>query len=332
MIPTYPMAQIFSPQPSTAKNLKRDKMPTPKVSVINYREANAANALLPNPSILSSPGWSHLHLEVFQQPKFEIAEHQHTMHIIAQGISGGAIGERWLDGKCRRETRNNGDIAVIPARMTHRCNWDTSAQYLILAIEPDLLKQVGQDWVNPDQIELMPYFMTEQDALIQSILSTLRAEVEAGGIAGHLLVDSLRTTLAVHLLRQYCTTRPKLSSYSEGLSQSTLKQLTEYIHEHLHQELRLADLSAIAQLSPYHFLRLFKQRTGITPHQYILQCRIEQAKYLLEHSKLSIAEIALQTGFSDQSHLTRWCKRLVGVTPKQFLQAQSSYSSVSRSQ
>ena len=179
---------------------------------------------------------------------------------------------------------------------------------------------MGQDWVNPDQIELMPHFMTEQDGLIQGILSTLRAEIESSGIGSHLLVDSLRTALAVHLLRQYCVTQPKLAQYTDGLSQAKLALVTDYIDDHLYQNLQLIELSKIAQISPYHFLRLFKQSMGTTPHQYILQRRIEKAKYLLQHSELSIAEIALRVGFCDQSHLTRCFKRIVGVTPKQLLQ------------
>jgi AraC family transcriptional regulator len=306
-------------------------MSAQKVTVIDYRQANAANSLLPKPSILSSSGWSNLHLEVCQQPKFEIAEHQHTMHVIACGLPDSpeelgwdsklASGERWLDGKLKRERRRVGDIAIIPAGISHRCNWNTSVQFMVLAIEPALLQQVGRDFVNPDRIELTPQFMSESDPLIQGIFSTLRDELKSDKIGGNLLIDSLESTLAIHLLRNYCTTQPKLSSYSYGLSQATLRQVTEYIHEHLHQDLKLAELSAIAQISPYHFLRLFKQRMGITPHQYILQRRIEKAKHLLQHSELSIADIAVRTGFSDQSHLTRCFKRILGVTPKQLLQA-----------
>jgi AraC family transcriptional regulator len=94
----------------------------------------------------------------------------------------------------------------------------------------------------------------------------------------------------------------------------------EYINNHLHQDLKLEKIAAIAQLSPYHFLRLFKQSMGVTPHQYILQCRIEKAKFLLQQSQLSITEIANQVGFCDQSHLTRCFKQSLGVTPKQFQQ------------
>lgn len=180
---------------------------------------------------------------------------------------------------------------------------------------------MGQDWVNPDRIELIPYFMTQQDALIRGIVSTLRGEAERSRIGEQLLIDSLRTALAIHLLRNYCTTQPKLSSDTDGLSKLTLQKVREYIQKNLHQEIKLIELAAIAQMSPYHFLRLFKQTTHVTPHQYILQCRIEKAKFLLQQRQLSIAEIASRVGFCDQSHLSRCFKRSLGVTPRQFQQA-----------
>ena len=71
-------------------------------------------------------------------------------------------------------------------------------------------------------------------------------------------------------------------------------------------------------MSPHYFSRLFKQTTGISPHQYVISCPIERAKDLLKQGKLSIAEIAKEVGFVDQSHLHRYFKRLVGITPKAF--------------
>ena len=304
------------------------KLPKLPVRMLDYRQVNAANSLLPTPSVLSSSGWKDIHFELFQQPSFEIAEHQHTMHVIACGIPEPktekrldySSGERWLDGKLKTETRNIGDIAIIPADISHRCNWNASVQFMVLAMEPALLKQVGVDWVNCDRIELIPRFMTAQDTLIQGIFSALRQELETGGFGGTLLVDSLKTALAIHLLRNYSNTTPKLSSYCDGLSSVKLTLVTDFINAHLDQDLRLTEIAALAQISPYHFLRLFKKSMGITPHQYILQSRIDKAKNLLQSSDLSIADIAVRVGFCDQSHLTRCFKRILRVTPKQFLQ------------
>ncbi len=213
-------------------------------------------------------------------------------------------------------------MIIIPAGIAHRCNCKVSAEFGILAVEPALLRQVGQGLVDSDRIELMPQFMNQQDELIQGIFTTLRDELESNKIAGSLLIDSLKTTLAIHLLRKYCVTKPKLSSYRSGLSQFKFRQITAYINEHLDRELKVIELVAIAQMSPYHFIRLFRKATDKTPHQYILQRRIEQGKYLLQHTQLSTEEIAAMVGFCDRSHFAKYLKRFTGLTPKQ-LQAES---------
>ncbi len=82
----------------------------------------------------------------------------------------------------------------------------------------------------------------------------------------------------------------------------------------------LKELAAIVQMSAHYFSQLFKQSTGITPHQYVIHCRIERAKELLMQRKLTIADVAKVVGFVDQSHFHRHFKRLVGITPKAFLQ------------
>lgn len=295
---------------------------------IDFSHEQTSDLLLPRPAVLKSCGWEQIHFEHHQQPQFDTPEHEANWHVIAYCPPSTIslddemrLGERWLDGKLKREARHDRDIAIIPAGVSQRCNWSITAQFTIVAIDPALLQHVGQDWVNPDRIELIPHFMTQQDALIQGIVSTLRQEVEESKIGGQLLIDSLRTTLAIHLLRNYCTTQPKLLSHVDGLSTLKLQQIKEFINENLAQNIKLIELAEIAQLSPYHFLRLFKQTTNLTPHQYILQCRIEKAKFLLQHSQISIVEIASRVGFCDQSHLTRCFKRNLGVTPRQFQQA-----------
>lgn len=298
------------------------------LKLLDYAQANASKPFVPNLPTLSSFGcWSNIHFEHHYQPAFEVAEHQHTWHVIAYGYLGDSssersLGERWLDGIRREERREPGDIAIIPAGIAHRCSWSTEGEFEVLAIEPSFINQIGEDLIDRDRIQLIPQFMSEQDPLIQGIFSTLRDELKSSKIGGSLLVDSLKTTLAIQLLRQYCTTKPKLSSHQDGLSSLKLQHVKDYINEHLHEDLKLIELAALAQVSPYYFLRLFKQSVGLTPHQYILQRRIEKAKFLLQHSELGVAEIASRVGFCDQSHLTQYFKRIVGITPKQFSQGQ----------
>ncbi len=200
------------------------------LELLDFKQEKASSPFVPNPAVVSSTGWDSIHIELHQQPKFETVEHQHTMHVIACGFGDIlATGERSLDGKIRGERRNRGDIAIIPAGMAHRCNWNTSAEFGIMAIETTMLQQVGLGLVDSERIELIPHFMNEGDTLIESIFLTLKDELLSEQIGGSLLVDSLQTTLAIHLLRKYCTTKPKLSSYKDGLSKLKLKEIAEYI-------------------------------------------------------------------------------------------------------
>ncbi len=99
-----------------------------------------------------------------------------------------------------------------------------------------------------------------------------------------------------------------------------LKSVIDYMHTYLDQDLGLEELAAIAELSPYHFCRSFKRSTGFTPHQYLIRQRVERAKLLLKDGKMGILEVAIDCGFTHQSHLNRHFKRLTGMTPKKFSQ------------
>jgi AraC family transcriptional regulator len=88
--------------------------------------------------------------------------------------------------------------------------------------------------------------------------------------------------------------------------------------ENLSEPLMLATLAATAHLSEFHFARLFKQATGLPPHQYIIVKRVERAKRHIRDGRLTLAEVAAAVGFTDQSQLSKHFKRVVGVSPKQF--------------
>ena len=95
--------------------------------------------------------------------------------------------------------------------------------------------------------------------------------------------------------------------------------MVEYIEEHLDAGPTLAQMAAAVGLNPYHFARQFKAATGLPPHQYVIARRVERAKELLQAgTDVSLAEVALRAGFSDQSQFSHHFKRLVGVTPGRF--------------
>ena len=110
-----------------------------------------------------------------------------------------------------------------------------------------------------------------------------------------------------------------LSISARGYSQPrSIRRAIEYIHANLSEDVHLEDMATAARLSPFHFAREFRKTTGLAPHRYLMRARITKVKELLWESELSLAAIADEAGFSDQSHMSKVFKRLTGLTPKTF--------------
>jgi AraC family transcriptional regulator len=102
------------------------------------------------------------------------------------------------------------------------------------------------------------------------------------------------------------------------MSERRLRQVLSYIEGNLSKNISLGDIAAVAGLSVSHFKSLFRESVGLPVHQYLIRRRVARAKSLLAEEKMSISEIAFETGFAHQSHLARHMRRVLGVTPKAF--------------
>jgi AraC family transcriptional regulator len=94
-----------------------------------------------------------------------------------------------------------------------------------------------------------------------------------------------------------------------------LRLIDDYIEANLGTDMRIGDLAGLAAMSRFHFTRVFRATVGTTPHRYVLERRLERARNLLRTTTVAVRDIAVATGFADQSHLTRLVKRRFGVTP-----------------
>jgi AraC family transcriptional regulator len=101
----------------------------------------------------------------------------------------------------------------------------------------------------------------------------------------------------------------------------------EYIQDQLNTDLTVSGIAQAVGMSPYYFIKLFKESTGQSPHQYVVEARVRKAKELLTTGKFTISEAAHHVGFVDQSHLTRHFKRLFGLPPKRLLDSQKARDS-----
>ena len=161
------------------------------------------------------------------------------------------------------------------------------------------------------------------DPLHRHIALVLQAEGAAEDVAGHLYAQALTDALVVHFLRRYAASQSSLGEVSGGLTPSKLQRTTAYILAHLEHTLSLAELAAVAQMSPSHFSRLFKGATGLPPHQYVNQCRIARAKQLLAETALPLLDISALVGCMNQSHFNALFRQYVSTTPKAYRDATS---------
>ncbi len=274
----------------------------------------------PRPSLLSSrqAQWKGMYLEFQCQPPMEVPEYAYRQHIITIPTRYGVEVEEIVEGKSRVASFQAGDINVAPLNLPRQYRWQQEFEGIHLILEPELIDYAAPELVDPDTIELVPHFI-KADSLVHQIAIALKTELEMNGSGSKLYAESAATFLAVHLVQHYSTLKPCCQRQEGGLSHCKLKQAVDYIQDHLAEEICLDELAGYLGLSRYYFCRLFKQSTGLSPYQYVIQCRVERAKYLLRRGGLSLGDVALACGFTHQSHLHRHFKRLTGVTPKRFV-------------
>ena len=288
--------------------------------VIDLSDRQAVEKLVAHPSLLTSEAanWQGMHLVYHRLPPGEIPECSTQQHLITIATRSGWPVEQHFEGKCRHLVSRCGSVGLAPMQIHRRYRFDEEVELIHLSLEPESIATAAPELVNPDRVELVPQPYVN-DPLLYQLGLTLKAELQKSGAESKFYADSAATFLAVHLLRHYTTRKPKQEPYRGGLSQRQLQLAIDYIQGHLTEEISLENIASSLDLSRYYFCRLFKQSTGASPYQYVIQCRVERAKQLLKEGNLTLGEVAVTCGFAHQSHFHRHFKRLTGMTPRQFV-------------
>ncbi|BAY82631.1 AraC family transcriptional regulator [Calothrix parasitica NIES-267] len=283
---------------------------------VDFSQEAATSKVLKRPNLLSSHQvkWHGIYLEYHQHPPHETPEHYPKQHVLAIQTLGKVEAERRLDGRLKQEQINVGDVCVVPAHTSHWIHSNGEQELILLSLEPSFLKHIAYESI-ASKIELIPHF-AKPDPLIHQIGLSLKAALQTDPLGSRFYADSLITALAAHLLQFYTDRKPIVNA--DVGSNSQIGQAIEYIHEHLNEDLSLEAIASLVGMSKFHFCRLFKQTTGLTPWQYVIKLRIEAAKRLLSMPKLSIAQISLQMGYSTQGQFANFFRKHTGVSPSTY--------------
>ncbi len=280
--------------------------------------------ILPNLPVLTSyqSSWRNIHLAHHRQPAWELPEIQNPQHVLVlplgcHSVEVSCVSEgRWSSTQFDGNDYTSGHIQIFPAHVPYSGSWSRNVEFIHFYLEPAFISQIAYESINPDKVEFL-LELKKADRLLHQIGLALKADLELDGGNGF-YADSLATALSAHLLKHYATRKHVFRSYDDGLPKDMLNVAINYINAHLGENLSLAAIAAELHISQYHFCRMFKQSTGMSPHRYLMQQRVEKAKQLLRKPEGKVTDIAEDCGFANHSHFAKYFRRYTGVSPTQF--------------
>ena len=201
----------------------------------------------------------------------------------------------------------------------------TPVELLVLNVSSAVLIQhaVSMQLIPTKSTVVFPPEPITNDTELNQLIRTFHSEVAAAKPGREIIMRALIEQLLVQLLRQHSIARrsDELEFSRVGLIDRRIRRSVELMHSQLDQDLSLRDLAAASYLSPFHFARLFKKITGVTPHSYLAAIRTRKAQLLLAEPDLSINSIAARVGYLSSSHFTKAFRAATGTTPREFRKA-----------
>ena len=304
-----------APGPATSETVSLGQSARPRP----HAATCVLSGVIPDPLLSTrARGWNGLTVELQSFRDLDVVV-QTTDHVIAVHLAGRVNVHRTRNERTVSRTVNVGDVTITPAGPPTRWQQAGHSLVVLLRLSPSYIRTIAGDEcaLDPDRFEIQSRFTT-RDPRLEDLARRLLAGIELEGSDSHLYVDALACELAIHLVREHTTACAGTVWSMARLSPHKLRRAVEYIDDNLKSELTLASLAESVALSPGHFAHAFRQATGVTPHRYVLERRVERAKKWLSDSDLSITEIANRVGCSSPSHFSVLFHRITGVTPRQF--------------
>jgi AraC family transcriptional regulator len=278
----------------------------------------ALDQLMPEKPKLASiqAGLSNILVAHYHHHAWEVCEHTSPFHVLEVIETPKLVPhQRRMGDYTQSGNMAGGNVFLCPAHADYRIRWEKDLEFTLIGLQPNLITQE----FGIQSLEIPPLAI-QADPTIQLIVRNIREDLAAECPLGSIYSDSAALFLTAHLLKLAKIPQARLVKDTDILSNPYLKAVLEYLHEHYadSKAIRLEDLAKEANLSQFHFHRLFKQSTGKTPKQYVLELRIERAKHLLRYTQHNLTQIAVACGFSRASELNKQFMKSVNVSPDAF--------------
>ncbi|MEU8817466.1 AraC family transcriptional regulator [Actinoplanes sp. NPDC048796] len=259
-------------------------------------------------------GWEQLYVSTQREQPYQASFGGAGSHLVILHLNGPVTVRRGHLGLTRGRTVPPGGLFVHPAGKELTVELGGQLDTVHAYLTDDMLRAAHDG----DPVELAEE-LGSLDPLVEQLLLTLDGVLRAWEPSARTYVDHLGQALAAQLARRH-SVRPKPAAETRrparaGLPDRQVRAVRDLIEQRLGEPLPLSDLAAVAGLSVSQFARQFKARTGLSPHQFVIQRRVDAATSLLRRTAMPIAEVAQRCGFSHQEHLTRVLRAHLGVTP-----------------
>ncbi|MGL5839241.1 MAG: helix-turn-helix domain-containing protein [Sphingorhabdus sp.] len=287
--------------------------------------ADLANYTAPACFIASMRGEQHFEHKLLDRDGIQLVHHANeagsykldglASHAVAVQLSKAGRHTATLAGHNHRGSAGRGMSWLKPAGMPLAWQWDDPAEMINIWISPEAWQKTVTAALATDAkpTGFIERFVSD-DPLVAQIAFALKTEAELGHAYGRLLTDSLIIALIAHLANRSLEPRSAPLA-SGGLSSWHTRRVLEYIDSRLTDDIPLAELAALTQLSERHFCTAFGRSVGMPPHRYLIERRIDRAKTLLRDNVLSITHVALSAGFNSSAHFATMFRRSTGLSP-----------------
>lgn len=266
----------------------------------------------------TAQGWRGLTLMGYRYAGLEVEIPPMRDYMIVVYQDADTSMRRRCNGPWQTEKLRPGSISLLTRGEQSTWQWDDAINVRHIYLGHSAISETAAQIFDRDLASIdIADRVCATDNMIQFCLNMLEQEYSGFGVGECLFIDALRTQLAVHLIRNYADIAIK-ETHIGTLGSNLRKVVSEYIEESLGDRIHLEDLASIAGLSPFHFSRRFKLEFGVTPHAFVIQRKIKKAKALLLKRDLPLKAIAADCGFSDQSHMNRTFRKVLGITPAEY--------------
>ena len=264
-------------------------------------------------NVSRAPGESGVSVARF---KFDDAAHfsaRSRRHLVFFQLSPRLRLECNIAGRSLRHEPLTGSLAICPAGADCSATSDAATDMLVLGVDPNQfsLAAAEDSAIEAQLVERLSGYDRNLESAAQTLASQSAQNYPDGPLAWNETAYSFINGLVSH----HTTTPPRPPR--GRLGGQTLQKIRDYIHAHLDQPIEVTDLADLAGRSAFHFTRVFARSVGMTPYRYVVHLRLQAALRRVREGRMSLAEIAADTGFADQSHLSRWIRRVHGVAPSE---------------